>query len=368
MIAGDKGKVLYTSDRGSTWSTISLATTHSLNGISLVRVLDNEEYIGYIVGDAGKIYKHNIKRWADISVNSDFDLKSVAFRNSVNGIAVGQKNSSLGDTYANSALDGARASIITTLDGGKTWLENTFMVKGKFNSVVFVNKYRAIAVGDNGLMAISDNGGITWRLTDKNYSVNFNKIEFCPLTIGAVVGDNMGTVLISTDDGDVWTKVTSDCNFCVRSICSKDSKTFTAVGEAPSRSFDKDTEGVIMESKDNGKSWTQIFSNQKGTYNYIEFCNKSFGIAVGNGGAITVYQYNRHDDPPSLHAQLNLNYPNPFNPSTKISYIISNTENVRISILNVLGEEISVLVNEEKDAGNYEVVFTADNLPSGVYF
>ncbi|HEX7358423.1 MAG TPA: T9SS type A sorting domain-containing protein [Ignavibacteriaceae bacterium] len=65
---------------------------------------------------------------------------------------------------------------------------------------------------------------------------------------------------------------------------------------------------------------------------------------------------------------LEQNYPNPFNPTTSIKYTINSKQNVQLSVYNVLGKEIALLVNEEKPAGNYEVNFDASNLSSGVYF
>jgi hypothetical protein len=62
------------------------------------------------------------------------------------------------------------------------------------------------------------------------------------------------------------------------------------------------------------------------------------------------------------------NYPNPFNPSTKIKYSIPQSSQVVIKIFDVLGNEIVILVNEEKSVGNYTVEFNAASLPSGVYF
>jgi len=68
-----------------------------------------------------------------------------------------------------------------------------------------------------------------------------------------------------------------------------------------------------------------------------------------------------------LTFKLGQNYPNPFNPSTTIKYSIPETGHVILSIYNIIGEEVKVLVDERMDAGFYEKIFDASNLPSGVY-
>jgi len=62
------------------------------------------------------------------------------------------------------------------------------------------------------------------------------------------------------------------------------------------------------------------------------------------------------------------NYPNPFNPSTKIGYYLKDRTNVRIVIMNALGEEIAVLANETQEQGFHEVEFNAVDFSSGIYF
>jgi hypothetical protein len=76
------------------------------------------------------------------------------------------------------------------------------------------------------------------------------------------------------------------------------------------------------------------------------------------------------EKPASVVSRFDLaqNYPNPFNPSTQISYTLKSNSVVRLSVYNLLGQEVSVLVNGNQTAGSHTVVFSGSNLPSGVYF
>jgi len=65
---------------------------------------------------------------------------------------------------------------------------------------------------------------------------------------------------------------------------------------------------------------------------------------------------------------LEQNFPNPFNPSTKIRFNIPEQGLVSLKVFNLLGEEVANLVNAEMSAGNYEVDFNAKAISSGIYF
>ena len=64
---------------------------------------------------------------------------------------------------------------------------------------------------------------------------------------------------------------------------------------------------------------------------------------------------------------LSQNYPNPFNPSTTIKFELPGASPVRLSVFDMLGREVSILVNEQRGAGVHEVTFDAGRLASGVY-
>ncbi len=65
---------------------------------------------------------------------------------------------------------------------------------------------------------------------------------------------------------------------------------------------------------------------------------------------------------------LEQNYPNPFNPSTVIIYDLPSAGFVILKVYDIVGKEIATLVNENKQAGAYNVSFNASNLASGIYF
>jgi photosystem II stability/assembly factor-like uncharacterized protein len=69
----------------------------------------------------------------------------------------------------------------------------------------------------------------------------------------------------------------------------------------------------------------------------------------------------------ALTFKLFQNYPNPFNPNAKIKFTISDFGLTILKVYDLLGREIATLVNEEKPAGEYEVEFDAEGLPSGIY-
>lgn len=64
---------------------------------------------------------------------------------------------------------------------------------------------------------------------------------------------------------------------------------------------------------------------------------------------------------------LDQNFPNPFNPSTKITYEIPVQSNVLLRVYDIIGNEVATLVNEPKPAGIYHILFDATSLSSGVY-
>ena len=64
---------------------------------------------------------------------------------------------------------------------------------------------------------------------------------------------------------------------------------------------------------------------------------------------------------------LNQNYPNPFNPSTQLSYTLKTDGQVRLTVYNLVGQIVNVVIDEYQTAGSYEYNYDATNLPAGIY-
>ena len=110
--------------------------------------------------------------------------------------------------------------------------------------------------------------------------------------------------------------------------------------------------------------------NNDGTYQYFNKAGGDF-VRVRGHGKIALNQADSNTEVESSSATeftLNQNYPNPFNPSTVISYSIPLSANVMMVVYNSIGQNVKVLENGFKNAGNYTVSFNASELPSGVYF
>lgn len=86
------------------------------------------------------------------------------------------------------------------------------------------------------------------------------------------------------------------------------------------------------------------------------FCNGTVGVEDGN------------DIELPREYGLAQNYPNPFNSVTIISYQLPESKFVTLKVYDILGNEVEILVNEEKPAGSYNISFDASRFPSGVYY
>lgn len=232
-------------------------------------------------------------------------------------------------------------------------------------------KVRAI-VENNGEVFVGTNSGVfqlngfSWDeknsgLTNTNVTAltSFGGYLFAGTSQGSV-----GGIYISSDNGNNWTLSLNDA--WISSFLNIGSNIFAgSVGNG------------IWRTTNYGNNWTQINDGLgSGAYNVLSLgAHDQYLFA----GTISSSIWRRPlsqvvtdvNDGASLQPSefsLTQNYPNPFNPSTKISWQSPVGSHQTLKIYDVLGNEVAIIVDEYREAGSYEVDFSADQLTSGVYF
>ncbi|MCB9207182.1 MAG: T9SS type A sorting domain-containing protein [Ignavibacteriales bacterium] len=122
--------------------------------------------------------------------------------------------------------------------------------------------------------------------------------------------------------------------------------------------------------KFNGWYEKQLFVSEDSVFIFVVTCSRELIAKFEQ-----IYTDINFNEPLPDNYNLSQNYPNPFNPTTKIQYSIPSagqndilTNNIKLSVYDALGKEVTTLVNEHKSAGTYEVTFNASQLPSGIYY
>jgi len=132
----------------------------------------------------------------------------------------------------------------------------------------------------------------------------------------------------------------------------------------------------FLYSSDGGSTWKEDLSTKGNGIAVVgnsDWLIENTGIIFASNSMLTGVGEKKLENQISRYF-LFQNYPNPYNPSTLISYQIPSNSFVTLKVYDVLGNEIAVLVNEEKAAGAYKVNFTAQQttnnkpLASGMYF
>ena len=401
---GSDGAIQKTTNGGESWTDqFSSFTYEDFIHVDFVNV-NNGWIISpasiYHTGDAGDIWQ--LQKTAPYG-----SLNYISAADSLNCWVVGY------DYSTSSSL------ILNTTDGGNLWEKQQVACDVPLNSACFIDNNVGWAVGDSGLIIFTDDGGQNWIQQESGVSGPLSSVDFINSDYGWIAGYNYGNIILYTKNGGQnWSVIIPDSLLSnLLSIEFVDSLNGWGVGSFYNYYY---YYGYIYHTGDGGITWELQYSGLA-KYSSIKFINENIGWVTGGGGFVSekvltttdggenwVGQYipigwtNGIDfvdlnngwlvgggglimhttnggvtfieapgesvTKPQMNFTLYYNYPNPFNPTTKISYSIPQLSKVVIKVYDILGNEIETLVNQEKPAGTYEITLDAGNLPSGVYF
>ncbi len=212
---------------------------------------------------------------------------------------------------------------------GSGWAVYTSSNSGLPDNYVF-----SIAIDTNGDKWIGTLSGGLAKFNDSGWTVYNQSNSGLPANrVDCIVIDDSGNKWIGTTGGG---------------LAKFDDSNWTIFDESNSPLPYNAVYALAIEA--NGNKWI-------GTYG---------GLAVYREDGIVAFEEDLSSVPTDF--ELCKNYPNPFNPGTTITYTIPMTEFVSITVYDMLGKEVTILVDGKKPAGHYRVDFNASGLPSGMYF
>jgi photosystem II stability/assembly factor-like uncharacterized protein len=390
-IIGSNGTILKTTDTGLSWSSQTGGINTQLRGLSFI-----DKNTGWITGNS------TLKKTTDggtnwISIQTDscdvicllgplFFIDENKGWMSGSGPLLAQyiSKSTDGGTKWSSWLESpivirsfefvdsltgwaAGWGIAKTTDGGVSWVSQS---NESLNSVRFLDHNIGWAVGYPGVIIKTIDGGANWIIQTKGVDEPYTSVDFVDANNGWVVG-GYGTILHTTNGGN---PVPVELN----------SFTATANGKEVTLNWSTATElnnqGFEVQRKFGDNSFATIGSvkghgttTSPNNYTYVD---KLFDAGkyfyrlkqIDFGGKYEYSQLVEINWSPFTTYKLEQNYPNPFNPTTKISWQSLVSSRQVLKVFDVLGNEIAVLVDEEREAGYHSIDFNASDLPSGVYF
>ena len=315
------GRILKTTNGGQNW-IVQQTGVYDQEVFTIYAIDENTVIIGENTSStSGQIFKstNGGTNWISVYFNAYKGIQCIKFVNNLTGYACG-------------------TSFWKSTDAGNSWNEKTTIPYSTIHyGLCFLNENTGYSVGINSVAKTTDSGD-NWVAQTPNVNTYFVSVSFINVNTGMVIGDN-GTILRTTNGGMNWLNISRP--------------EFNYLG------------GIQMLNSDTVYCAGWLYFST----------NRSLVIKSFTGGLTKII--NTSSITPS-EFRLEQNFPNPFNPTTKIKFSIPPFEGgqggmIVLKVYDVLGKEISTLVNEKLQPGTYEVPFSINQfsdyqLPTGVYF
>jgi len=336
---GNNGKILRTTDYGNNWI---ISTTPTNKNLIVGKFINS--ITGFVIGNSGTVLKStdlgNTWNFIPASISDSFDCKDIDFINENTGWIVAQRLTGVGYPFN---ITYYRTKIFRTTNSGFSW-ESLYDSTATNSNGYFYNGIRFFDIQNGWAFTSSKimrttNGGANWINLQSNIGFNINKLVMMNSQTGWIGGTSIvngygwGSMYKTTNGGLNWLLHYNEYGKIVRTLHVLDSNRLWLAGDLSSIYYSSNGGGSVI------------------------------GFEPIN--SVIPKQFSLHQ-----------NYPNPFNPVTKIQFQIPLSRGVsggrgvltRIVIYDLLGREVTTLVNEQLKPGSYEVNWDGTGFASGVYF
>ncbi len=170
---------------------------------------------------------------------------------------------------------GANGEILVTSDGGQVWSEQTSNSAAYLYSIFFIDENMGWVVGSNGTILHTTNGGINWVQQISGTTNNLYGLCFTDINNGLIVGE-YGTILKTENEGTTWFFSLSGTTSDLRDVCFTDTYTGTIVG----------SNGTILQTIDGGQNWLFQNSGTQDNLSGVLFTDINHGWVISWEGEI----------------------------------------------------------------------------------
>jgi len=358
-------QILRSTNGGLNWSVISPSSNSAADFYSIDMIDANT---GFICGSRSAVYK---------TTNGGLNWDSLVIPVIPSGLVLSKVdfvNSQTGWIFSRTAT-GSDSTIFKTTNGGVNWFRQGLGTNTGTSYLI----YAASMIDENTGWVLNNkprpcrttNGGITWdttSLSDNYLAGALYDIQMLNALTGYCVG-SMRRVYKTTNGGATpWINISYNTSLNVTnySVAVLNPLNVAVMG----------TYGTCYHSTDGGVSWTgkDLLSSISDIYgSFLASNNKLYAVTLTDA---CIFK-NEELFPTGIKSFENTipekfileqNFPNPFNPSTTIKYLLPKSAFVTLCIYDILGRTVSTIINEWQTAGTYSVNWNAESMPTGVYF
>jgi len=352
-----QGIIAKTTNSGNNWSITQ--TRYNLKEVYFLN--DQTGFAAGKTNDSGFVLKtvNGGATWTTYFLGmqpSSFDLRKIFFKNSDTGYIVREAN-----------------GYYRTTNGGALWTQKSFDSFERIRDLVLKGStYYKIGSRDIG----GYYKPAYWSSTDEENWGNRIECDECENNELGLTMDFGDTTNYLISEGGQWRLRRSTSQFPGWTSIAGSSNGYSNYFVNSINihwGYSQNPKSFIQSSSNAGYSWVRDTINDF-LVTKIFFVNNSLGFAISLNGLIaktengggTIGILPISNSVPKNYS-LSQNYPNPFNPSTNIIFDITKKGFVRLIVFDVLGNELSILVNQDLQVGTYKADWNARNYPSGIY-